>query len=35
MAFLIGAVCALGGAAISAIFLRPKPMAEGALAAAH
>ncbi len=35
MAFLIGAACSLAGAAISAIFLRPRPMTEGALAAAH
>ena len=34
-AFLIGALCSLAGAAISAIFLRPKPMTGAALAAAH
>jgi MFS family permease len=32
LAFVIGAACALAGAAISAAFLRPKPMAEGATA---
>lgn len=35
IAFLIGAGCAWAGAAITAIFLRPKPLSEEAMAAAH
>jgi EmrB/QacA subfamily drug resistance transporter len=34
-AFLIGGACALAGAAVSAIFLRPKPMSPEAMAGAH